>query len=79
MKARPELRESIEKQGRRNDWLAAMIGVSKAQFSHVLAGRRSLDTEAAGKLAAILGLPLFFLFELPEGNNKELEINRSAA
>lgn len=79
MRARPELRESIDKQGRRNDWLAGMIGVSKAQFSHILAGRRDIDVETASRLAAILGLPLFFLFELPESNSDEPKVNRSAA
>ncbi len=71
MRARPELRESIEKQGRRFDWMASMIGISKAHFSHVLAGRRDLDVNKAGQVSAILGLPLFFLFQLPQGNNDE--------
>lgn len=69
MNSRSTLRETMERQGRRHDWVAAMVGMSKTEFSHVVAGRRKVNLEQAVKIAAVLGVPVSFVFEFPIGNN----------
>lgn len=67
MKARDHLRETIDRQGLRYDWVASMVGMSKFEFSKLLARRRGVDVKTAGEIAALLGVPVFFAFELPDG------------
>lgn len=65
--ARPQLKRIIKTQGRTQSWIASRIGVSRFLMNHVVAGRRSLSLEQAKKTADILGLPLFLLFDVPDG------------
>lgn len=47
--------------------LAEIVDMTPAQFSHVVNMRRDIDWDKAAKIAAALGWPLFFLFEVPSG------------
>jgi antitoxin component HigA of HigAB toxin-antitoxin module len=67
--AKPQLRDAVEVQGRRYDWLADKAGVTKFHLSHVLAGRRRLNQDQADRVSQALGIPLFLLFELPDGSD----------
>lgn len=50
--------------------LAELVDLSAAQFSHVVNGRRDIEWHKAAKIAAALGWPLFFLFEVTDGTIK---------
>jgi transcriptional regulator with XRE-family HTH domain len=56
------LSETIEKQGRRRDWLAARAGISPGQLTRISNGSRTASHEVAEAIASALGLPLFLLF-----------------
>lgn len=59
----------LKAQGRRQDWLAAQLGLSQSQVSRIIAGTQTIDAERAKRTALLLGAPLFLLFDFPEGNN----------
>lgn len=65
--ARAALRRQIRLQGRRVDWLAEQLGVSKSFLSNVIAGRRSISEADARVLVALVGGDFRVLFELPRG------------
>jgi hypothetical protein len=67
--ATPELRPAILADGRRFDWLAQQVGVSKSFLSKVVAGRKTISESDARVLAALLGGRFAVLFELPPGAN----------
>lgn len=71
MLATPNLPKEIKRQGRQMQTLAELVELTPAQFSHVVNGRRELDWVRASKIAAALGWPLFFLFELPVGSKDD--------
>lgn len=54
----------LDGQGRKRRWLAAQVGVSESLISKVIAGERTLAQTTAERIAVVLGLPLFLLFEL---------------
>jgi transcriptional regulator with XRE-family HTH domain len=58
------LKAVLDEQGRKRRWLAERIGVSESSISHVLAGRDTVDREQGERVAGILGVPFFVLFEL---------------
>jgi len=62
-----KIRETLEAQGRRQDWLAAQIGVSPAAVNRWIKGSRSVDHANALKISQILGVPFFLLFDVPIG------------
>jgi transcriptional regulator with XRE-family HTH domain len=53
-------------QGRKRTWLAAQVGVHPSLITHILSGRRTASEELATRIAAVLGIPLFFVFESHE-------------
>ncbi len=84
MKERPRrlkasrLGDVLEAQGRRQDWLAREVGVSRAQICRLIGGTRTTDEETARRIASALGVPLFLAFDFPVGN-KSIPIEIEAA
>ena len=59
-----KLAQVIDAQGRRRNWLAHEVGVSRSFITHIAAGRRTVDEPTALRIAATLQVPLFLLFDL---------------
>jgi len=71
------LENVMTEQGRRGVWLASQLGVSRSFMSHVMKGRRTVDESVAGRVAELLGVPLFLLFTL--SGESETSTEKSAA
>lgn len=56
------LREMLDFQGRRRDWLARQVGISDSHLSNILVGRHPAMPDTAERIAAVLHLPLDVLF-----------------
>ena len=52
------LRRAITAQGRRLDWLAERLGISKGHLTRILSGERRLQDAQAKVIAEALVLPL---------------------
>ena len=57
------LTETIDAQGRRRDWVAAQAGIGAPLLSHLEKGRRTVSGEPAQRIASVLQVPFFVLFE----------------
>jgi transcriptional regulator with XRE-family HTH domain len=57
---------TLDHQGRTGRWLANRLGVSESLISKVLKGERTIDGGFAEKIAFVIDVPLFLLFELHE-------------
>jgi len=66
----------LDEQGRRQDWLADQVGVAPATVNRWINGSRTVDVANARKIAAILGVPLFLLFDVPIGS--QIDPNETA-
>ncbi len=66
--ATPRLRETINLQGRKANWLAAQVNWSKFMMCHAMARRRPVPADRGQVMAAILGVPFGVLFELADAN-----------
>ena len=71
--ATDELRLQIDRQGRRSDWLAQQLGVSKGFFSKVVSRQKSISEADARVLTALLSGDFGVLFEFPESAEEALE------
>lgn len=69
----------IREQGRFQKWLAQQLGVSESFVSKVVLGHRTLGRVQAERVAQILGVPFFVLFELHEGNGNGAQVQSNAA
>ena len=58
----------LDAQGRRRDWLAGRVGVSKSFVTHIIAGRRTVSRDVAERIAAELQVPFFMVFEFSAEN-----------
>lgn len=65
--------EVLHEQGRRQDWLAAKVGVTPATVNRWIRGSRSVDQISAQRISAALGVPFFLLFKEPIGYESSLE------
>lgn len=63
------LGEVMQAQGRRQTWLAAQLGVHKSLITHILKGRRSVARDSGERIASLMGVPFFVLFELSDETN----------
>lgn len=72
-RAKPELKTTLRNQGRMAAWVAERIGMSRPQMSHVLAGRRTLTAKEAERVAELIGVPFFLLFECAPDASKYLD------
>lgn len=61
----------LDEQGRRQDWLADQVGVAPATVNRWIKGSRTVDVRNAQKIAAVLGVPLFLLFDVPIGTQHD--------
>lgn len=59
-----DLADVLAEQGRRQDWLAQQIGVSKPMMSYIISGRRTVSEPVARQISALLGVPFGMHFEL---------------
>ena len=55
------LRELMEAQGRRSDWLASVAEYDTATVSRVLNGSQAMSEKFAQRAAAALGVPVHWL------------------
>lgn len=69
----------LESQGRRRDWLAARVGISKSLLSLVLAGERTLSADVAARIAGTLQVPFGVLFDPPIGDGPPPDGDERAA
>lgn len=63
------LADVLKAQGRKRRWLAEQVGVSESFISRIVAGERMADAALAERIAAILGTPIFFVFDMPVGTD----------
>jgi hypothetical protein len=68
--ATPELKARIEAQGRRLDWIAARLGMSKSFVSKVVAGQSSIAVADARVIVALIDGNFGVLFNLPDGSDE---------
>ena len=68
----------LSEQGRRQDWLAAKVGVSPATVNRWIRGSRSVDQSSAQRIAATLGVPFFLIFEEPIGYDSSPKGDKAA-
>lgn len=54
---------TLSSQGRKGRWLASQVGVSESSISRLMSGKQTVDETVAQKIALILGVPFFVLFE----------------
>lgn len=73
------LGKSLESKGLKQSWIARQLGVSKSLMSKVVSGDRSVDQMTAEKIAALVGVPLFLLFELRQRSKTESEMEKVPA
>lgn len=59
----PGLAEALARQGRRANWLARQAEVDASLLSHAMAGRKTLPTPIADRIATILSEPFEVLFQ----------------
>lgn len=67
----PKLRAILNAQGRRQDWLAAQVGISGALLNRAMGETRTIDEATALRIAAVLGVPFFVAFDFPKGESKQ--------
>ncbi|MGB3329184.1 MAG: helix-turn-helix transcriptional regulator [Thermomicrobiales bacterium] len=63
----------LAEQGRRQDWLAAQVGVKPATVNRWIRGSRQLDRANAERVASALGVPFSLLFLSPIGDTPSPE------
>jgi transcriptional regulator with XRE-family HTH domain len=73
------LGQFIEEQGRLLEWVAEQGGVHPSLITHLLAGRRTVREDVARKIAAALGVPFGFAFELTHGSKSNPQVALSVA
>lgn len=73
------LGRTLEHQGRTGRWLAHSLDVSESLISKVLKRERSIDGALADRIALIIGVPLFLLFELHDRSIEESQVEQIPA
>lgn len=61
----------VESQGRRNDWIAATLGVPEYTVSRWFNGTTPILESDAVRLLTILGVPFYLVFGFHPRNEKE--------
>lgn len=54
----------LKAEGRQQSWLARQLGISESLMSKVILRQRTIDERLARQVATILGVDIFFIFEL---------------
>jgi plasmid maintenance system antidote protein VapI len=60
------LSEELRRQGRYQRWLARRVGVHEVTLSLAANGHRTIPEELANRIAEVLDVPFFVLFELTD-------------
>jgi plasmid maintenance system antidote protein VapI len=58
------LGEVLDEQGRKRSWLAERAGVTASYVTMIISGERTVDQVLGDRIAALLDVPFFLLFEL---------------
>lgn len=62
--AKPDLAETVRRQGRLQTWLASLIGKDNPYITHMIKGRRSITIQDAERITLALGVvDVFLLFD----------------
>lgn len=77
--ATDRVKEEIVSQGRRFDWIADQVGVSKSHLTRVLSGERHVDEFTARLIAVLLGRDFSLLWEVADSIEKVTESKESVA
>jgi transcriptional regulator with XRE-family HTH domain len=67
------LGEVLEEQGRKRSWLAERAGVTGSYVTMIVSGERTVDQVLGERIAALLDVPFFLLFELRDRSNSFME------
>ena len=73
------LADVVAAQGRRRDWLANEVGVHRSFITHIAAGRRTVDHQTASKIASVLQVPFFLIFDLSSDKLSSPSVEEHAA
>lgn len=72
------LSQVLKDQGRHQRWLASRVGMTEATLSRVVNGISRVERGNAERIAVVLGVPLFLIFELADGSKTNAD-GRNAA
>lgn len=67
------LGEVLLEQGRKRSWLAERAGVTGSYVTMIIAGERTVDQVLGERIAALLDVPFFLLFELRGRSDYSME------
>lgn len=67
------LGEVLDGQGRKRSWLAERVGVTGGYVTMIISGERTVDQVLGERIAALLDVPFFLLFELRERSDLNME------
>lgn len=62
------LHPTLGELGIRQDWLARQVGLSAPQLNRVLLGKRTTSRTTAEQVCALLRVPFFVAWKLPNGS-----------
>lgn len=63
----------LDEQGRKRSWLAERAGVTGGYVTMIISGERTVDLVLGERIAALLDVPFFLLFELRERRDRCME------
>lgn len=69
----------LVEQGRMQNWVAQQAGISESLISKVLKGQRTLSKPDAERVARVLGVPFFMLFNLRDRSTNGTDSENSDA
>lgn len=65
------LADTLDSKGLKQTWIARQLGISKSLMSKVAAGDRTVDAETGTRIAELVGVPFFLLFELRKRSDEQ--------
>jgi len=69
----------LKAQGRHQRWLANQLDISDSLMSKVILGQRTIDEALAKRVATLLGVDLFFVFELHQRSELDTPMEQLAS
>lgn len=73
------LERVIEEQGRQKKWIADKVGVAPSMITMYAKRQRMVPPDRAERIAELLGVPLFFAFEMTESKKRGRPSKKEAA
>lgn len=71
------LSDTLDAKGLKQSWIARQVGISKSLMSKIAAGDRTVDAETGTRIAELVGVPFFLVFELRQ--RSEMQSQSEAA